>query len=77
MKIDGHSFPVSMIGGSTTLIKKYEKKREREDITEQGVEFDSHWECLFFKYFWDHGMKLLSADTCPQCCDRPIRLLRE
>jgi hypothetical protein len=30
MKIDGYPFHMNMIGGSTTLIKIYQKKRERE-----------------------------------------------
>jgi hypothetical protein len=53
MKIDGHPFPVSMIEGSTALINKYKKKREREDRTNHEIEFDPHWECPFFKYCWD------------------------
>ena len=78
MKIDGHPFPVSMIsGGSSALINKYQKKRDREERTNQELRFDPHWECPFFIYCWDQGMRLPSVDNCPRCSDRPRRLFRE
>jgi hypothetical protein len=41
---------MSIIGVSTMFIKKYPKKREREDKVGHMIEFDPHWDCLFFKY---------------------------
>jgi hypothetical protein len=50
MKIDGDLFLVCMIGGSTALIKRYQKKWERDDRADCEIEFDPHMECPFFKY---------------------------
>jgi hypothetical protein len=51
MKVDGNPFLVNMIGESTTLIKKYQKKREREDKANQRIRINLHWSCPFFKYY--------------------------
>jgi hypothetical protein len=40
MKVDGNPFLINMIEGSTTLIKKYQKKREREGRADRGIWLD-------------------------------------
>ena len=78
MKIDGHPFPVCMIGGgSSALIDKYQKKRKREERIDQERRFYPHWECPFFVYCWDQGMRLPSVDNCPRCSNRPEGLFRK
>ena len=81
MKIDGHPFPanVSMAGieGSSALIKRYQKKREREEGVFRGSQLDPHWNCPFFRFCWDQGMKLPSINDCPGCSDRGKNRYRE
>ena len=80
MKIDGHPFPanVNMAGirGSSALINKYQKKRERGDEMHQELRLDPHWDCPFFRFCWDQGMKLPSINDCPGCSDQVQGLYR-
>jgi hypothetical protein len=42
MKVDDNPFPMTMIGRSAALIKKYHKKREREERVDHEIRFDPH-----------------------------------
>jgi hypothetical protein len=42
MKVDDNPFPMTMIERSAALIKKYHKKREREERVDQESRFDPH-----------------------------------
>jgi hypothetical protein len=67
MKVDGNPFHVNMIGGYAALTKKCQKKREREERADREIRFNPHWDCPFFKYCWEEGMKLPSVAACPRC----------
>jgi hypothetical protein len=53
---------------SQMLINKFqhqqEKAKEREEWARHN---EGHWRCLFFKYCWEEGIKLPTAENCPEC----------
>lgn len=81
MKIDGHPFPTNMVnfGGSAHLINHYQRKRDREERNrrQQELDFDPHWECAFFQYCWERGLKLPSIHSCPACRGYDRNLYRD
>lgn len=85
MKIEGHPFPVNMVwadkadsGGYRTnkrphqtsngLIKKYQQRREKQAQDEEKP-YNPHWECEFFRFCWNEGMRLPTIEECPACND--------
>jgi hypothetical protein len=52
MKVYGNPLLVNIIGVLVALIKKYKKMWEREDITDQELDFDPNCGCPFFRYCW-------------------------
>nr|ABA94385.1 retrotransposon protein, putative, unclassified [Oryza sativa Japonica Group] len=53
MKVDGNPFSVNM-----------ERYYEEDDGG-----FDPHWDCEFFRFCWNEGMRLPSIENCPGCSD--------
>jgi hypothetical protein len=53
---------------SQMLINKFqrrqEKAREREEWARRN---EGHWRCPLFKYCWEEGIKLPTAENCPKC----------
>jgi hypothetical protein len=40
------------------------KAKEREDWARRN---EGHWRCPFFKYCWEDGIKMPTAENCPEC----------
>jgi hypothetical protein len=53
---------------SQMLINKFqcrqEKVKEKEEWAQRN---EGHWRCLFFNYCWEEGIKLPTAENCPEC----------
>nr|ABA97878.1 retrotransposon protein, putative, unclassified [Oryza sativa Japonica Group] len=48
--------------------RKYDKRQERCYEEDDGS-FDPHWDCEFFRFCWNEGMRLPSIEDCPGCSD--------
>jgi hypothetical protein len=56
---------------STKIINKYLKRHEKQEqrYYEDNDGFDPHWDCEFFRFCWNEGMRLPSIEDCPGCSD--------
>nr|CBG76432.1 OO_Ba0013J05-OO_Ba0033A15.19 [Oryza officinalis] len=56
---------------SEGLIKKYQRpwEEQAQDHADQDNSYDPHWECEFFRFCWNEGMRLPSIQECPACND--------
>jgi hypothetical protein len=57
---------------SVRIINKYQKKHDKQqERFDEEVDdgFDSHWDCEFFRFYWNQGMRLPSIEDCPGCSD--------
>jgi hypothetical protein len=53
---------------SQMLIIKFQHCQEEEKRGEEWVRHnEGQWRCPFFKYCWEEGIKLPTAENCPQC----------
>jgi hypothetical protein len=54
---------------SEGLIRKYQRRQEEQaqDYADQDNSYDPHWECEFFRFCWNEGMRLPSIQECPAC----------
>lgn len=54
---------------SEGLIKKYQRRQEEQvqGYADQDSSYDPHWECEFFRFCWNKGMRLPSIQECPAC----------
>nr|AAV43984.1 putative polyprotein [Oryza sativa Japonica Group]AAV44059.1 hypothetical protein [Oryza sativa Japonica Group] len=48
--------------------KKYDKQQTRR-YEENDNGFDPYWDCEFFRFCWNEGMRLPSIENCPGCSD--------
>nr|AAU89171.1 retrotransposon protein, putative, unclassified [Oryza sativa Japonica Group]ABF97756.1 retrotransposon protein, putative, unclassified [Oryza sativa Japonica Group] len=55
----------------TKIINKYQRRYEKqqEKYAEDNGCFDPHWDCEFFRFCWNEGMRLPSIEDCPGCSD--------
>jgi hypothetical protein len=51
------------------MINKYQKRYDRQErqYYEDDDSFDLHWNCEFFIFCWNKGMRLPSIEDCPGC----------
>ena len=47
-----------------------EERQRREEELYRREQERSHWDCSFFKYCWNEGLKLPTRDNCPECSDQ-------
>nr|CBG76268.1 OO_Ba0005L10-OO_Ba0081K17.19 [Oryza officinalis] len=54
---------------SEGLIRKYQRRQEEQaqDHVDQDNSYDPHWECEFFRFCWNEGMRLPSIQECSAC----------
>nr|ABF96295.1 retrotransposon protein, putative, unclassified [Oryza sativa Japonica Group] len=54
---------------SARIISKYQRKYDRQqgEYHEEDGGFDPHWDCEFFRFCWNEGMRLPSIEDCPGC----------
>lgn len=54
---------------SEGLIRKYSRRHEEQaqDCDDQDKSYDPHWECEFFRFCWNEGMRLPTIRECPAC----------
>nr|ABA94546.1 retrotransposon protein, putative, unclassified [Oryza sativa Japonica Group] len=78
MKVDGNPFPDNMVhtasqaAGGAKIINKYQRKYDKQQARryeENNNGFDPHWDCEFFRFFCNEGMRLPSIENCPGCSD--------
>jgi len=62
---------------SQMLLNKYQHQREEEEYRRQCEEeryereqVESHWQCPFFRYCWNEGLRLPNRDNCPECSNQ-------
>ncbi len=82
VKVDGNHFPVngrpadgrshrnSQLN-SVRIISKYQRKYERheEKYYEDDGGFGPYWDCEFFRFCWNEGLRLPSREDCRGCSD--------
>ncbi len=56
---------------STRIINKYQRNydKHQEKYHEKDGGFDPHWDCEFFRFCWNEGMRLPSIENCPGCSE--------
>uniref|UniRef100_A0A0E0DBG7 Reverse transcriptase domain-containing protein n=1 Tax=Oryza meridionalis TaxID=40149 RepID=A0A0E0DBG7_9ORYZ len=47
--------------------RKYDKQQQERYYEEDDGGFDPHWECEFFRFCWNEGMRLPSIEDRPGC----------
>ena len=47
--------------------KEYQCQQEERYEREQA---ESHWNCLFFRHYWNEGLRLPTRNNCPKCSER-------
>nr|ABA92209.1 retrotransposon protein, putative, unclassified [Oryza sativa Japonica Group] len=55
---------------SAKIINKYQKKYDEQQGRHYGEDdggFDPYWDCEFFRFCWNEGMRLPSIEDCPGC----------
>jgi hypothetical protein len=53
---------------SQMLINKVQHRQEKASEREEWAQRnEGHWRCPFFKYCWQEGIKLPTAENCPEC----------
>jgi hypothetical protein len=53
---------------SQMLINKFQHREEKAKGREEWARRnEGHWRCLFFKYCWEEGIKLPTAENCLEC----------
>jgi hypothetical protein len=48
--------------------EEYRNYRDKERRAREDNE--SHWNCPFFRHFWNEGLKLPTLNNCPECSDQ-------
>jgi hypothetical protein len=56
---------------SARIINKYQRKydKQQDEYHEKDGGFDPHWDCEFFRFCWNEGMRLPSIEDCPGCSE--------
>ena len=57
---------------SARIINKYQKRHDKQQeryLEEKDGGFDPHWDCEFFRFCWNEGMRLPWIEYCPGCSD--------
>jgi hypothetical protein len=50
------------------LINKFQRRQKKARGREEWARRnEGHWRCPFFKYCWEEGIKLPTAENCPEC----------
>jgi hypothetical protein len=53
---------------SQMLINKFQHRQEKAKEREEWAQCnEGHWRCPFFKYCWEEGIKLPTAENCLEC----------
>jgi hypothetical protein len=53
---------------SQMLLNKFQRQHEEARHEEEMIRrHKDHWRCPFFIYCWEEGIKLPSANNCPEC----------
>jgi hypothetical protein len=53
---------------SQMLINKFQRRQEKARKREKWAQCnEGYWRCPFFKYCWEEGTKLPTAENCPEC----------
>ena len=67
---DGGSHQSSRLN-SARIINKYQRRHDKQEerYFEDDGGFDPHWDCEFFRFYWNEGMRLPSIEDCPGCSD--------
>ena len=53
---------------SQMLLNKFQRQHERARHQEEMMHrHEDHWGCPFVRYCWEEGVRLPSADNCPEC----------
>nr|AAN16330.1 putative polyprotein [Oryza sativa Japonica Group] len=61
------------------IINKYQRRHDKQQerhFEEKDGGFDPHWDCEFFRFCWNEGMRLPSIEDCPGCSDNAGSLSR-
>jgi hypothetical protein len=51
-------------------LEEREHQRQQEEERHKREQAELHWNCPFFRFCWNDGLKLPTRDDCPECSEQ-------